>query len=636
MDTLALIRSYHTYNFIKNLKSRISSIETENINNEYLKAIENIFTCDDVLDDIVIALLNYIWPTHQEGIRNNKLKRFIKHVLKVSNSNKIIYISSIYYLLNLKDNSKYNNLLQRIQQEIENTKQEQGFLSNSIYERCCPCCGAYISCYKSESIVCKCRLFLTSLILASKFGQDKNYSTKAWSKISSFTVENINYNERFFLNLIDYKLYISVETFSSFISLISNHVISMESQKKKMKCQELMNLNKLNIVSNNTQEYKKLLLIKKLKQLEILKQAKAKSIKRQLLQSKSNIQQQSLFINTSINNLSSLSNLQKLSPVESDNNNNNELINKIHYLSPTSSDNHSPTNVQTITITDNIEGNNNNNENNSRNNIVAISPISPSDQPFANTNINSNADINNDKNSNIYTNYILNNKTDNHYNSINNTMSKVFNMYNGKNYSDQQNQGQIKIEKKIQPNVDAQKINSGSEQLTLSIFSSFINFYNCISSKLSSADESFLKSTKSYKILSCALSLACSKRVQDSLHILNHTICSTMDICKDILSLALKGHKKTALIYINLLTPSEIQFYNNNLRASNLKSLTPDDVLSVVSILLNCVQKKSTQPTDIINDLLANLSNQNQINISKTQNLLLTFIQNINYSLCRN
>ncbi|ORX79843.1 hypothetical protein BCR32DRAFT_269203 [Anaeromyces robustus] len=630
MDTLTLIRSYHTYNFIKNLKSKISSVEKENINNEYLKAIENIFTCDDVLDDIVIALLNYIWPTQQERIRNNKLKKFVKHVLKVSNSNKIIYISSIYYLLNLKDNNKYNNLLQRIQQEIENTKQEQGFLNNNIYERCCPCCGAYISCYKSETIVCKCRLFLTSLILASKFGQDKNYSTKAWSKISSFTVENINYNERFFLNLVDYKLYISVETFSSFISLISNHIVSMENQKKKMKCQELMNLAKLNAVNNNTQEYKKLLLLKRLKQLEILKQAKAKSIKRQLLQSKGNIQQQSLFINTSVNNLSSASalNLQKLSPVESDN---NESRN--HYLSPSSSDNQSPTNIQTINITDNINCNGNH-EDSPKHNIAAISPISPSDQPFtnANINVNINSDVNNDNKLNIYTNYILNNKTSHHYNNVNNVMPKVFNIYN-KTYSDQQRQGQAKIEKRLQPNVTAQKINTGSEKLTLSIFSSFINFYNCISSKLSSADESILKGTKSYKILSCAMSLACSKRVQDSLRILNHTICSTMDICKDILSLALKGHKETALIYINLLTPSEIQFYNNNLRAPNLNPLTPNDVLSVVSILLNCVQKNSTQPTDIINDLLASISNQNQINISKTQNLLLTFIQNINYNL---
>jgi len=188
-DAISVLQTLNSINFIKNIKEKINNQENATINEDYLAIIEKSYINDDILDEIVVALLNVIWTNEQDKSRNYTLKKFIKHVLKYSNATTSIYICAIYYLLNLKDNSRYNNLLQRIQLEIENTKQEQGFINNcNINERCCPTCGAYISCYKSETIVCKCRLFLTSLILASKFGQDKNYSNRAWSKISRFPV----------------------------------------------------------------------------------------------------------------------------------------------------------------------------------------------------------------------------------------------------------------------------------------------------------------------------------------------------------------------------------------------------------------------------------------------------------------
>jgi len=573
MDSLNLIRSYNTINFIKNLKEKANNIENAKINRDCLAYIEKNIHNEDILDDIVVALLNFIWPSEQERNKNIALKKFIKHVLKFSNATISIYISSIYYLLNLKDNKRYNNLLQRIQLEIENTKQEQGFINNgNIHERCCSTCGAYISCYKSESVVCKCRLFLTSLILASKFGQDKNYSNKAWSKISRFSVDNINYNERFFLNLIDYKLYISLETYQSFASLISNHIVSIENQKRKMKSQELMNMAKMNLIDiSSAQEYKKYLEKKTLllKKIEAIKQTRAKIKLMKLQTLKSN--NYSLSMPNNVQNLSPLE--VNNVPADSSNEVQNTTLNNLQKLSPVDNQ------TKAINTTTNI---------NKPSDIAAISPISPSDLPCANINsLNANNNVN----------YIPENQKLPVFTSMEQTKSS---------------------------------------QLTVENFSSFMNFYNCINSKFSTVPESIIKSTEHYKVLQYAITLACSKRVNDALKLLYHITNSTMDICKEILSLALKGHRRTALIYIYLLTPKEIQYYNTNLKAPNLKTLTSNDVLSVVSILLNCVQRKSNQNNEIKNDLLPNLGSQSQVNVSTTQNVLLTFINNINCSLSHN
>lgn len=49
MDTLQLIRSYQTYNFIKNLKTKINNVENTKVN-ENIKAIENSFSNEEILN----------------------------------------------------------------------------------------------------------------------------------------------------------------------------------------------------------------------------------------------------------------------------------------------------------------------------------------------------------------------------------------------------------------------------------------------------------------------------------------------------------------------------------------------------------------------------------------------------------
>jgi len=49
MDTINLNQSYQTFNFIKNLKTRINNIENVKTNIEYLEKIENSFTNEEIL-----------------------------------------------------------------------------------------------------------------------------------------------------------------------------------------------------------------------------------------------------------------------------------------------------------------------------------------------------------------------------------------------------------------------------------------------------------------------------------------------------------------------------------------------------------------------------------------------------------
>lgn len=75
---------------------------------------------------------------------------------------------------------------------------------------------AYVSCGR--------RMFLASLVVASKFVQDKTYRNSAWAKIAGLPVAEINAAERIFLNIIDYRLYISQPTFEKWHHLLHLHV----------------------------------------------------------------------------------------------------------------------------------------------------------------------------------------------------------------------------------------------------------------------------------------------------------------------------------------------------------------------------------------------------------------------------
>lgn len=71
-----------------------------------------------------------------------------------------------------------------------------------------------------RAMQCGRRMFLAALILASKYLQDRNYSARAWSKISGLNTLEINQNELMFLEAVGWRLHISEATFQRWTDVV--------------------------------------------------------------------------------------------------------------------------------------------------------------------------------------------------------------------------------------------------------------------------------------------------------------------------------------------------------------------------------------------------------------------------------
>jgi hypothetical protein len=78
-------------------------------------------------------------------------------------------------------------------------------------------------------------------MVASKYLQDRNYSNKAWAKISGLSIKEINANELIFLKLIDYSLFVSHETFMRWTALLVAH--GPEATRKFMQTADAVHAN---------------------------------------------------------------------------------------------------------------------------------------------------------------------------------------------------------------------------------------------------------------------------------------------------------------------------------------------------------------------------------------------------------
>ncbi|CAK7268238.1 PHO85 cyclin-5 [Sporothrix epigloea] len=73
-----------------------------------------------------------------------------------------------------------------------------------------------------RALQCGRRMFLAALILASKYLQDRNYSSRAWSKISGLSTAEINQNESVFLHAISWRLHVTNEVYNRWIECVNN------------------------------------------------------------------------------------------------------------------------------------------------------------------------------------------------------------------------------------------------------------------------------------------------------------------------------------------------------------------------------------------------------------------------------
>jgi len=67
------------------------------------------------------------------------------------------------------------------------------------------------------------KLFSISILIAIKFSEDKYQNNKYFAKVIGISLEELNFLEKEFLNLIDFKLYISDNFFKKYYNYLMNY-----------------------------------------------------------------------------------------------------------------------------------------------------------------------------------------------------------------------------------------------------------------------------------------------------------------------------------------------------------------------------------------------------------------------------
>ncbi|KXX73518.1 G1/S-specific cyclin pas1 [Madurella mycetomatis] len=146
----------------------------------------------DNLVDTSTHIVEAIWPTSSVVPRNENgngavlpLRTFIQETLRRSRTSYSTLQVALYYLILIKPHVPAHDFTME-QPDDRRT---------------------------SQAIQCGRRMFLAALILASKYLQDRNYSARAWSKISGLNTLEINQNEMTFLLAVNWKLHVTEEVY---------------------------------------------------------------------------------------------------------------------------------------------------------------------------------------------------------------------------------------------------------------------------------------------------------------------------------------------------------------------------------------------------------------------------------------
>ncbi|KAH6630242.1 hypothetical protein B0J18DRAFT_443148 [Chaetomium sp. MPI-SDFR-AT-0129] len=152
------------------------------------------------LVDTSTHIVEAIWPTSSVPPRNENgsnavlpLRTFIQETLRRSRTSYSTLQVALYYLVLIKSHVPCYSFT---------TEQPDDSRS-------------------SQAIQCGRRMFLAALILASKYLQDRNYSARAWSKISGLDTFEINQNEMTFLLAVNWNLHVTEETYKRWADCVN-------------------------------------------------------------------------------------------------------------------------------------------------------------------------------------------------------------------------------------------------------------------------------------------------------------------------------------------------------------------------------------------------------------------------------
>ncbi|ORZ11498.1 cyclin-domain-containing protein [Absidia repens] len=146
----------------------------------------------EALVDMNALVLEAIWPSTCSSSNIVPLRSFIHQVLKRSRTTYSTLQTAFFYLFRARP---------AILRQLHAQQHPQ---------------LAFIQCGR--------RMFLASLMVASKFVQDKTYRNAAWANMAGLDVQEINMAERVFLELLGYRLYVAQATFDQWHSLLHTHV----------------------------------------------------------------------------------------------------------------------------------------------------------------------------------------------------------------------------------------------------------------------------------------------------------------------------------------------------------------------------------------------------------------------------
>lgn len=154
------------------------------------------------------------------------LRHFIKEVLRRSRSTCSTLQTALYYIHKsrevirdrVRQAEEAKTELLKMQKPQSGRSWNGSSLPSPPYDdeaKMSPGVAAVLLQKTRDPVLCGRRMFLAALICASKFLQDRTYSNRAWAKISSLPVQEINANEKAFLELLDYNLFVNADLFKN-------------------------------------------------------------------------------------------------------------------------------------------------------------------------------------------------------------------------------------------------------------------------------------------------------------------------------------------------------------------------------------------------------------------------------------
>ncbi|KAF1360020.1 hypothetical protein EJ07DRAFT_118057 [Lizonia empirigonia] len=157
----------------------------------------------DCLVDSATQMVEVIWQLSEPKSRCETvagrgvlpLRTFIQETLRRSRTSYSTLQVALYYLILIKSHLPKHDFT--MQQQSEDASM--------------------------RALQCGRRMFLAALILASKYLQDRNYSARAWSKISGLKVCEINTNEMAFLMTVNWKLHITDSIWEKWQEVVLRH-----------------------------------------------------------------------------------------------------------------------------------------------------------------------------------------------------------------------------------------------------------------------------------------------------------------------------------------------------------------------------------------------------------------------------